>query len=173
MDLYLTVPSKEYQRSFENYVLAYKSLGEDFYYNKYKKSLSNFDEYLEDMDKLSKGIDLEEGYVTTSTFWLIDHCEVVGVVRVRHQDIPEAGNIGYDISPSHRNKGYGKQILGLALLEAEKIGIQEAMVTCNINNIYSKRIIEFNHGKLLGTVYDEEDGEYRYRYSIVTANANK
>jgi predicted acetyltransferase len=56
----------------------------------------------------------------------------------------------------------------LALGEAEKIGIKEAIVTCNIDNISSRKIIEKNNGKLLGTIFDEEENEYLYKYSIQT-----
>lgn len=76
------------------------------------------------------------------------------------------GNIGYDISPCYRKRGYGTQILKLALVEAEKIGMKEVMVTCNIDNIYSKKIIEKNNGKLLETIFIQEENEKVYRYSI-------
>ena len=132
--------------------------------------MENFNEYVDDLYKYSKGIDLPKGWVTTSTFWLIDNNEVVGVVRVRHQDVGTDGHIGYDIAPDYRKKGYGTQILKLALVEAEKIGIKEVMVTCNIDNSFSRKIIEKNNGKLLGTIFDEEENENLYKYSISTSN---
>jgi predicted acetyltransferase len=167
-ELFLSVPSKQYQKSFKDYVTAYKNADDNYYFTKYKKGIENFDEYLSDLYKYSKGIDLPKGEVITSTFWLIDNNEVVGVVRVRHQDVWTDGHIGYDISPCYRKKGYGTQILKLALVEAGKIGIKEVMVTCNIDNIYSKKIIEKNNGKLLETIFDEAENENLYRYSIVT-----
>ena len=167
-DLFLVEPNKEYQKSFENYVLAYKNVNDDCYLDIYKKGLENFDEYLNDLSNISKGIDVPQGWVTSSTFWLIDNHEVVGVVRIRHQEIVTAGHIGYDISPGYRNKGYGNQILKLALGEAQKIGIKEAIVTCNIDNISSRKIIEKNNGQLLGTIFDEEENENLYKYSIQT-----
>ena len=145
-DLFLVEPNKEYQKSFEYYVLAYKNENDDCYLDIYKKGLENFDEYLNDLSNISKGIDVPQGWVTSSTFWLIDNHEVVGVVRIRHQEIGTAGHIGYDISPCYRNKGYGNKILKLALSEAEKIGIKEAIVTCNIDNISSRKIIEKSNG---------------------------
>lgn len=36
----------------------------------------------------------------------------------------------------------------------------------NIDNIASKKIIEKNNGKLLGTIFDEEENEHLYRYVI-------
>ncbi|MCQ4924036.1 GNAT family N-acetyltransferase [Tissierella carlieri] len=156
-DLFLIEPNKEYQKSFENYALAYRKINDEHYFNKYKRALENFQDYLKD---------LPQGEVITSTFWLIDKKEVVGVVRIRHQEIECAGHIGYDISPDCRNRGYGFQILKLALEKAIKIGIEEVILTCNIDNIASKKIIEKNKGKLLGIIFDEEENEYMYKFSI-------
>lgn len=169
-DLFLSKPNKEYQKSFEEYVQSYKKVDDNFYFNFYKKALENFNEYLNDLHNYSKGIDLPQGWVRTSTFWLIDNNKVVGAVRIRHQDVLTDGHIGYDISPRYRKSGYGTQILKLALVEAEKIGIKEAIVTCNIDNMYSKKIIEKNNGKLLETIFIQEENENVYRYSIATLN---
>jgi len=165
-DLFLVVPNKKYQKSFENYALAYRKIDDEHYFNKYKKALENFQDYLNDLHNYSKGNGLAQGEVITSTFWLIDKKEVVGVVRVRHQEVECAGHIGYDISPEYRNRGYGFQILKLALEESAKLGIKAVILTCNIENTASRKIIEKNNGKLLGTIFDEEENEYMYKYSI-------
>ena len=133
-------------------------INDEHYFNKYKGALEDFETYLEKL--------IDEYSVPTSTFWLINDKDVVGVVRIRHKEIGSAGNIGYDISPNYRNRGFGTSILKLALVEAERIGITEAVLTCNINNTYSRKVIEKNNGNFLGTIYDPEDDEYLYRYSI-------
>lgn len=168
-NLFLVEPNKKYQKSFENYALAYRKINDEHYFNKYKKALRNFQDYLNDLHNYSNGNNLTKGEVITSTFWLIDKKEVVGVVRIRHQEVECAGHIGYDISPDHRNNGYGFQILKLALIMAIKIGIEEVILTCNIDNIASKKIIEKNNGKLLETIFDEDENEYLYKYSITLA----
>jgi predicted acetyltransferase len=165
-ELFLAEPSESYQKSFEKYTLAYEKINDKHYFQKYKKTLENFHAYLNDLYKYSRGKDLLPGEVMTSTFWLIDKNEVVGVVRIRHQEVECAGHIGYDISPDFRNRGYGFQILKLALEKTANIGIEEVIITCNINNGASRKIIEKNNGRLLGTIYDEEENEYLYRYSI-------
>lgn len=165
-DLLLIEPNKEYKNSFEDYVSAYRKINDNHYFNKYKSALENFPDYLNDIYNYSKGINLYQGEVITSTFWLINKKEVVGVVRVRHQEVEYAGHIGYDISPDYRNKGYGNEILKLALERTEKLGIKEVVLTCNINNVASIKIIENNNGKLLGTVFDDEEDEYLYEYVI-------
>ena len=165
-DLFLVEPDIIFQKSFENYAFTYRKINDKHYFNKYKRALENFQDYLNDLRNYSKGNDLSQGEVIISTFWLIDNKDVVGVLRIRHQEIESAGHIGYDISPDCRNRGYGFQILKLALEKAQKIGIEELILTCNIDNVASKKIIEKNNGKLLGTIFDEEENEYLYKYRI-------
>ena len=165
-DLFLIEPNIKYEKNFQKYALTYKKINDEHYFNKYKKALENFQDYLNDLHNYSKGNDLPQGEVITSTFWLIDKKEVVGVVRIRHQELECAGHIGYDISPDCRNRGYGFQLLKLALEKAIKIGIEEVILTCNIDNIASEKIIQKNNGKLLGTIFDEEENEYLYKFSI-------
>lgn len=167
---FLVEPCIEYKKGFENYVLAYKKINDEHYINKYKKALENFDEYLNDLYNYSKGIGLHQGEVITSTFWLIDNEDVIGVVRVRHQEAKYAGHIGYDISPNYRNKGYGAKILKLALDKALMIGIKKAIVNCRLDNIASKKIIEKNNGELLGVIFDEDQNEKLYKYCISMIN---
>lgn len=170
-DLFLSKPDIKYKNSFEKYVIAYKEAGETYYFNMYKQALEDFDGYLKYLNDWLKGIDLKDGFVNTSTFWLIDNNEVVGATRVRHEEVEGAGHIGYDIAPIYRKKGYGTEILKLALREAEKIGIKDVIVTCNVENMYSRKIIEKNNGELLGTVFDEEENENLYKYLIRVGGA--
>jgi predicted acetyltransferase len=46
------------------------------------------------------------------------------------------------------------------------MGMYEVILTCEINNIASRKIIEKNNGKLLGTFFEKEENEHMYRYSI-------
>jgi len=165
--LLLVEPSKEYQTSFEKYVTAYKSLNDEYYYDMYKKALVNFDEYINKLNKFSKGINLPLGLIIISTFWLIDNGEIVGVTRVRHQGVETAGNIDYDISPLYRNRGYGTKILNLILEKAKEIGLNDVVLLCTLNNIASKKIIEKNNGKFLEVVFDAEDNKELYKYRII------
>lgn len=170
-NLFLTEPNEKYQRTFENYAQAYRKINDAYYSNKYKKALENFQNYFQDLYDYSEGNNLSEGEVITSTFWLIDEEEVVGVVRIRHKEVEFAGHIGYDISPAHRNKGYGFEILKLALEECKKLGLEEVILTCNTGNIASKKIIEKNNGKLLGIIYDEQEDESLYKYIIASTTS--
>lgn len=164
--LYLSTPDIKHKDSFKKYVLSYKNVGDTYYYEKYKMGIYDFERYIDILDKMSMGIELRSDEVQTSSFWLISMEEVVGVVRVRHKELDNAGHIGYDISPSYRNQGYGNAILTLAIEKAKIIGITNAIVTCKVSNFASSKIISNNGGKLLCEIYDDEDNEYYLKYSI-------
>ena len=108
----------------------------------------NFSSYIAKLDAESKGIDLLEGRVPQTTYWLIDNDEFIGRVRIRHSLndtlMKIGGHIGYDIRPSQRKKGYGKAILRLALPLAKELGIDNALITCDVTNIASRKVIEAN-----------------------------
>lgn len=167
---FLVLPSKDYEKSFQEYTISYKNSGDNYYFEKYMKAVENFDEYLEELYELSEGIDIPEDSVRTTNYWLVDNKNVVGVVRVRHEEIKGAGHIGYDISPRYRNKGYGTEILRQAITKAKEIGIDEPIVTCNIYNSASKRILEKNNGRLLGVIFEEEENEELYEYKILSSD---
>jgi predicted acetyltransferase len=93
-----------------------------------------------------------QGRLPTSTFDLVLDGEVIGFAQVRHRpshnaDLPpEAGNnIYYEISEPHRGRGYGKQLFGLALAEAKRIGLSAVRVTVLSDNPVSRHVIE-SHG---------------------------
>jgi len=99
-----------------------------------------------------KGIGLKDGYVPDTRFWLVEGSEYIGWVSVRHKLseslMKEGGHIGYEIRPTKRKLGYGTKILELALPLALNLGIKEALVTCDDDNIASAKIIEKNGGIL-------------------------
>ena len=91
--------------------------------------------------------------VKASTFWLIDNNEFIGHVNVRH-NIPGklaeiGGHIGYAIRPSKYGQGYGTKILKLSLEEAKKIGLEKILITCDEDNLASRKIIEKNGGEFI------------------------
>ena len=92
-----------------------------------------------------------KGFVCHSTFWLVDNQgKIVGTSNVRHSLTADLliqnGHIGYGIRPSERKKGYASKILALSLKEAKKIGIKRALLTCDKDNIGSKKVILKNGG---------------------------
>jgi predicted acetyltransferase len=94
---------------------------------------------------------LPPGRVPDTVLWLVEGDEYIGRVSIRHslnEWLREfGGHIGYEIRPSRRRRGYGTQILRLALPQARALGLHRALITCDEDNLGSKRIIEANGGK--------------------------
>ena len=77
-----------------------------------------------------------------------------------------AGHFGYMIRPSKRRQGYGKVILRLGLEQARKMGLKRVLVTCDENNIGSKKVIEYNGGQFENEVCVEGSSIKKLRYWI-------
>ena len=58
------------------------------------------------------------------------------------------GHIGDGIRPSERRKGYATAMIGLALEECRKLGINKVLMTCDKTNIGSAKSIMNNGGVL-------------------------
>ena len=73
----------------------------------------------------SKGLDLPDGYVPDTYFFLWDDDKIVGLFKIRHylNDFLRKGpgHIGYGILPEYRGKGYAKKGLILAIEKCKEI----------------------------------------------------
>ncbi|WP_087026542.1 GNAT family N-acetyltransferase [Thaumasiovibrio subtropicus] len=165
----LVSPSLEFEPEF----LAFY---EDFYKNDvdnaefYSDGASDFARYVQQLQDEAQGINLPDGYVPCNHYWLVDDDKnVLGAIRIRHNIrneflALEAGHIGYDVAPSHRGLGYGKSMLKLALPKAKLLGIAEALITADEDNIASRKVIESNGGRfekvVMGKVFPEPVARY-------------
>lgn len=87
-------------------------------------------------------------------------------IRDYHLDINNDGNISYGVRINERNKGYGNAILNLLLLECAKLGMKEVCVSCNKDNLASRKIIEKNGGKFSCEFTSNWDGKIGLKYWI-------
>ena len=120
-----------------------------------------YEEWLSDViNCMDKKYAEEKKCVPTTTFLTIRESDdkIIGMVNFRHYLNDElykyGGHIGYGIRPSERNKGYSKIQLFLALLEAQKMGLDKVMIDCVNTNEASEKTI-----KALGGVFDGEEYE--------------
>ncbi len=134
------------------------------------KENQSFSDFVNILLSQSKGENLPKGYVPATTYWLIDNDEFIGRVQIRHSLTKSltntGGHIGYYIRPPKRKKGYGLKILELGLLKARSLGILNVLVTCDINNLGSKKIIESNGGILENTFNEGSGKPLKLRYWI-------
>ena len=167
--LFLAEPSVAYRDSFIQAVREFQAEGRQLHYdlNSITGDFGAFVQALHDQKNRSK---LKPGWMPASDFWLIDGDEFVGRLSVRHelneQLLLFGGHIGYEIRPSKRKQGYGKEILRLGLEKARELGLHRVLVSCDEDNIGSKKIIEHNGGKLENALEIEGEPVRKLRYWI-------
>lgn len=89
-------------------------------------------------------------WVTCTFLWITDGEEVIGSIAVRHRLtewlLEHGGHIGYSIRPSRRREGHASRALALALDRARDLGLDRVLLTCDLDNVASRRTIEANGG---------------------------
>jgi predicted acetyltransferase len=103
-----------------------------------------------------------EGWVPETTWWWVDGDEYLGRISLRHRLTAQlrvvGGHIGYDVRPSARRHGHATAMLAAVLTLAHAMGIDAVLVTCDVGNVASRRVIEANGG----WVEDERHGKLRF-----------
>jgi predicted acetyltransferase len=114
----------------------------------------DFSNYVQGQLRLDDPAHLEPGKVLDSEFWLVNDLEFLGRVALRHELHERlrlhGGHIGYEIRPSQQRKGYGTLILKLVLEKARAISLERVLLTCDVDNLGSRGVIEANGGELEG-----------------------
>jgi predicted acetyltransferase len=150
--LQLIEPTALLEKEYNEMLREWHQTGENLVPFILKYDPSDFKKFIDLMKGFKKGINIPETFVPHSTFWLVNtDNKILGVVNIRHSLTDnlrkEGGHIGYGIRPLERRKGYATKILALALIEADKLGITQALVTCDKDNIASQKTILKNKGK--------------------------
>ena len=118
----------------------------------------------------ARGIGLPEGFVPETFLLAFVDGELVGRVSVRHtlNDflLQVGGHIGYGIQPGFRRRGYATEILRQALAIVRGLGVDEALVTCDDDNLASARTIEHCGGVLDSLVASPTGSPAKRRYWI-------
>lgn len=97
-----------------------------------------------------------EGFVPGTTLWWVDGAEFLGRLAIRHRLTERlrtvGGHIGYWIRPSARRQGHATAAFRAALPIAYRLGIDPVLVTCDEDNLGSRRIIEGAGGRFASQV---------------------
>lgn len=124
----------------------------------------DFDTYLANLERKEE----KDGLVPDSVYFCLDQDRdiFVGAVNIRHYlnecICHTGGHIGDGIRPSERRKGYATAMIGLALEECRRMGINKVLMTCDADNIGSAKSIMNNGGVYEMDVEDEGVTEQRY-----------
>ncbi|MBL8030014.1 MAG: GNAT family N-acetyltransferase [Candidatus Doudnabacteria bacterium] len=170
MHIKLVKPSEKYKKSF---LQSFKSLYLFNYQDldlSYKQVNLNFKEFLRTLHNQSNKKALAKGRVPSTTYWLVRDLKYLGSVNIRHYLNKHlkrvGGHIGYEITLKERGKGYGNAILKLALKKAKRLGIDKALLTCDKSNIPSKKVIEYNGGRIIKSLFKQGKAPEKLRYWI-------
>ena len=162
---HLIVPDVSFRRSLAAALNEFKFEGRgsadghsviDRYIRKHAAALSSDEEFAKFIAAI-RAERLEEtprppDVVPDTELWWVAGEEFLGRIVVRHRlthallDI--GGHIGYDVRPSARRQGHATEMLRQALPVARDLGIDLALITCDVSNIGSRTVIERNGGVL-------------------------
>lgn len=173
----LLTPTAEYEQQAEYLIAQADSVDTDESFrfagfgglDMYK---GRYSEWLNVRSDVSQGKNLPQGYVKATTLFAVRKSDnkVVGIVDVRHSlsDYLSkyGGHIGYTVLPEERRKGYGKQILQLALQFCRAIGIENVLLICADHNQASYKTIERCGAVLENKIFDPSDNVWERRYWI-------
>lgn len=105
---------------------------------------SNFQEFLEQVNLFQSTP--PEWFVKSTFFFLSESDKILWWIDIRHNIDSDFLNekwwhIWYWIAPKYRGNWYATKMLELWLIEATKLWIQKALLTCDIDNIWSNKVI--------------------------------
>ncbi len=127
-------------------------------------------EHLADLERFKDKSKVPQNFVPATTLYAFVDGHIVGRLNIRYELnenlLHRGGNIGYAVSPLHRNKGYATEILKQGLEVCRKLGLKKLLVTCADQNIHSWKVIEKFDAVLENKIFDEEEDEYVRRYWI-------
>ena len=165
MNIRLVTLTEEYKEQLFEMMDEWCATGEKIVpYAIRKNDYHDFQYYLDNL-QITEEVD---GKVPDTTLFCldVDRNIFVGAVNIRHylteEMLVNAGHIGDGIRPSERRKGYATAMIGVALEEAKKLGIDRVLMCCDKENIASAKSIVNNGGILENEVVVNGVTEQRY-----------
>jgi predicted acetyltransferase len=109
--------------------------------------------------------------VASTLFWYVSGEYYLGTLVIRHELGPElaeaGGHIGYHVVAPWRRQGHATRMLAAGLVECRSLGLDRALLTCDVDNEPSRRVILSNGGVADG----QRHGEDRFWISLADAQA--
>ncbi len=140
----LVVPAAVYEQSYREYITELAD--EERYPFPLDFEHNDFEQLLTRLNDFAEGCNLPDGYVQSSTLWLVDDEQIVGVTNIRHR-LNNAirhcgGHIGLGIRPSYRGKGIGKQLMQMSIHYLAQMNVSSIHIHCHKHNLASANMIK-------------------------------
>ena len=171
--IFLTEPAAEYKESFLTGLYEFQQEGRMLNYQP-ELIQTDFPKFLHHLQLRQDRTKLPPYLVPSTEYWLIsgsaEEGTYLGTLTLRHELndllLRVGGHIGYQICPSRRRQGYGTLLLRLGLQKARDLGCMCVLVTCDEDNIASRKVIEYNGGRYENSVPLEDSPVLKRRYWI-------
>tara|TARA_B100000768_G_C11011234_1_gene262110 strand:+ start:34 stop:552 length:519 start_codon:yes stop_codon:yes gene_type:complete len=170
MKLILFNSDSKLKTSFKNYIKEWEKEipkpNED-YYKMYSMFLDNYEASMEQFLNASTSKRLENDEPFVKFYWLVDSSlNIVGTIRYRINIPALYGNVGYEISPKHRHKGFGKKMLIQLKKELKINGTNSLIATVRKENNHSIKLLESQGAIRKGTVSSEDLTETLLKFEL-------
>jgi predicted acetyltransferase len=127
----------------------FEAAGEGYPYNNIELAREDFAAFVRELEDEEQGIGQSPGVAPQVTYVLLrDGRTILGEIRFRAQTAPGRDNIGYNVRPSERRRGYATFMLGQVLAEARTLGLKSVLLAVGSVNLGSVRTI-IKHGGYL------------------------
>lgn len=161
----------EDEASFNQAVAAFKSEERPFEFAfDFDRSIP-FAEYVQKLEGWPLGQGLPDKFVPNTFLVGVVDGQIVGRLSIRHRlnDFLEriGGHIGYGIIKSCRRQGFGTAMLQQALPICSSLGIKKVLITCDVDNLGSQKVIERCGGVFERVTDDSQLKVQKRRYWIV------
>ena len=159
----LIEPTAEYGRQIPAYRQEFLNCGDSMVGTDGLRRMEDAEKWAEHCRFMKDPDNVPEGRVPATQYIFVreEDRKIVGMLQIRHylNEYLEkfGGHIGYSVAPSERRKGYASLMLKSALPECRKLGIDKVLITCDNNNIGSRKTILANGGVYESTVFEPEE----------------
>lgn len=170
-EIALIKPTLKYAKGIMEYRQEFLDSGDSMDGCGNLRECSSSEEWIHGINMLKNEETCPKDKVCSDTFIAIrlNDDKIIGVIDFRHHiNHPIlsiwGGHIGYSVRPSERRKGYATEMLRQNLMNCKQHGLNKVLVTCDFDNIASKKTISANGG-----IFEKEimgDGDRIERYWI-------
>ena len=175
MELYLKEPTMDEKEELIKMVNEFADANDEYQFEglgNFKKIYdSSYEEFYDGLEVNKHINQINPEWANQTSYVLIDeNGHIYGAANIRHElkgKLREiCGHVGYGIRPSERGKGYATLQLKLLLEKMDKMGIDNALITCRENNIGSIKTMNKFIGTADSLIPSRYEGIMEYRYWV-------